>query len=311
MSERTVHKVELEDIVVPKLDEGGSAIIFQRHGKYSRDRTAPDAGSISPESTAQMAEHDRRFFHELLQQEDVYVLFVSSDTQYAGNGHRSLETAQVAQDAAIEEMVDIDIDPKERIINFSDSFVTARHDGTDQDIRPLAGIREPQIFNPEDRAYLAHLQENYGYADEEAKTGLTPKGWAMHEMDAEREMRETTGAEGENELIARTKRTLAVLERYARIWHTEHPGKRLVIWAASHYDTISPIIKEADGVLRMEDGSLSDAYQPVDYGGGVVINLPPSAEDEATLERRTGSVPIEMGSVATKVAVTRQNSPKY
>jgi len=311
MTEKT-QKVELEDIVTPELHVGETSIVFQRHGVYNRDINAVDAGSISPESAEQMKKHEREFFDKLLQQEDVYVFFVSSDTQYGGKGHRSLETAQVAQDAAVEAMLDADIDPQERIINLNPSFATSRHEETDQDIRPLAGIREPQIFNPDDAAYLKHLQENHGYADEEAKAGLSPKAWAMHEMDAEPEARLKTGAEGQEDLIARTENSLAVLERYARVWHASNPGKRLVIWAASHYDTINPLVKKVDGTLRNDDGSLSDAYQQVDYGGGVVINLPADPESQKTLERRDGNLkPVEFGKAATKASMTGLNQPKF
>ena len=38
--------------------------------------------------------------------------------------------------------------------------------------------------------------------------------------------------------------SLRVLERYARLFHAKNPDKKLVIWAASHYDTISPLANE-------------------------------------------------------------------
>lgn len=311
MTERA-EKITLEDINTPQLGTGETSIVFQRHGVYNRDRTAENAGSVTPESAAQMHDHDKKFFDELLKQDDVHVLFVSSDTQYAGKGYRSLETAQIAQDAAIEAMLDADIDPKERIINLNPEYKTARHDETDQDIRPMAGIREPQIFNPADVAYLEHLQETHGYADEAGKAGLSPKAWAIHEMDGAQEARLKTGAEGQEDLIARTEKSLAILERYARIWHANNPGKRLVIWSASHYDTINPLVKKVDGTLRNEDGSLSDAYQPVDYGGGVLINIPTSPESQKTLERRSDNLkPVEFGKAATKGSMTGLNQPRF
>lgn len=311
MSEKP-QKVELQDIITPQLHEGETSIVFQRHGKYSRDRTADDAGSISAESAEQMRAHEKELFDDLFKQDDVYVMFVSSDTQYAGKGHRSLETAQVAQDAAIEAIVEAGLDPNERIINLNPDFATARHDETNQDVRPMVGMREPQIFHPDDAAYMKFLQEKYGYADEESKTGLSPAAWGAHEMDAEPEARQETGAEGQEALIARTEKSLAILERYARIWHANNPGKRLVIWAASHYDTINPIVKKVDGTLRNDDGQLSDAYQPVDYGGGVVINIPADVDTERTLERRDGSSKsLEFGKIAARNSVTKLNQPKF
>lgn len=316
MNEWQTQKIEKQDINAPNLKSGESAIVFQRHGKYSRDRDAADAGSLLADDARDIYGNDQKFFQDLLKDpeaaEDVYAFFVSSDTQYAGKGHRSMETGQLAQNAAREAFESMGLDPNEHIINFNPDFKTARHDETDQDIRPMAGIREPQIFNPEDEAYFKLLQEKYGYADEEHKTGLTPKGWAMHEMDAEREARLATNAEGEQDLMARTDRSLAVLERYARVWHANNPGKKLVIWATSHYDTVSPLVKNAEGRFEDENGDLTDEYLAVDYGAGVVINIPSNPEDEKTMERRSGQrIAVELGKRAASGPVTRLNQPKY
>jgi len=311
MSEQKPSKIEIQDIVTPKLGIGDTSIVFQRHGVYSRDRGAENAGSITPESAEAMRLHDLKFFKEVLDQPDVYVLFTSSDTQYAEKGYRSLETAQVAQDAAVEAMLDADIDPTQRIINFNPEYKTATHEPTDQAIRPIYGVREPQIFHPDDKAYLTHLGETYGYADEENKAGLSPRAWGMHEMDAVPEERKKTGAEGQNDLIDRTESSLAILERYARIWHVNNPGKRLVIWTASHYDTINPLAKKVDGTLRNPDGTLTDAYQSVDYGGGVIINVPAESEKEKTLQRRDGEKTIQLGKSAVGNGLTKLNRPNY
>lgn len=312
-------KVEKEDIILPELQVGETSIVFQRHGKYDRDRDSKTAGSVTPENSQELYDHDTETFDKLFTQPDTYVLFVSSDTQYAGKGFRSLETAEIAQQAAKDSLEAVGLDANERIINFNPDFSTARHDETDQDVRPLAGIREPQIFNPRDVEYITHLQEKHGYGDDEAKTGISPKGWAFHEFDGERDVRETTDAEGEEELIKRTKKTLAVLERYSRVWHASNPDKRLVIWAASHYDTISPLVREVDGVLREENGDLADVYQGVDYGGGVVINIPASPEDDLTLTRRASERVLKLGQQSAAAPLegkditspTKLNQPRF
>lgn len=303
------HKIEQQDIIVPSIGKGETAVVFQRHGKYIRDRDAENAGSLYEDNAEVVQQADEEWFQELLSspqaREITYFLFVSSDTQYAGKGFRSLETGQLAQDAAKKVMLELGIDANEHIINFNDNFKIARSDETDQDIRPLPGIREPDIFNPDDAAYIHHLQETHGYADEYNKTGISPKGWAFHEMDAEKAKRETTGAEGQEDLIDRTKASLAVLERYARVWHVNNPDKKLVIWATSHYDTINPLVKEIDGCLRENDGSLADTYQPVDYGGGIVLKFP-SREGDITVEtRKHQGEKIDIGRVATRKSVTR------
>jgi hypothetical protein len=319
MSEIPNNKIEKEDIILPELATGETSLVFQRHGKYDRNRGSETVGSITPESTEEMYDYDKKTFDKLFKQSDVYVLFVSSDTQYAGKGFRSLETAEVAQQAAKDSLESHGLDPNERIINFNPAFSVARHEETNQDIRPLAGIREPQIFNPRDESYIQHLQEKYGYADEDAKTGISPKGWAFHEFDGEQDAREATDAESEDDLIKRTKKTLAILERYAHVWHANNPDKRLVIWAASHYDTISPLVKEVNGLLRDEEGKLVDVYQGVDYGGGVVINIPASPDDDLILTRRASERIIKLGQDAVTVPLngeditspTKLNQPRF
>lgn len=314
MSEKP-HKIEQADIIVPSLMTGESVLVFQRHGKYNRDRNAENAGSLLDESAKEIKDSDEQWFREFLAspraRDETYVLFVSSDTQYSGKGFRSLETGQLAQDAATKVMDDLGMDPDEHIINFNPNFKVARSSDTDQDIRPIAGIREPDIFNPDDKAYIEHLQKTHGFADEVAETGISPKGWAFHEMDAEKTVRETTGAEGQEDLIDRTKTSLALLERYARVWHANNPDKKLVIWATSHYDTINPLVKEIDGRLRENDGSLADTYQPVDYGGGIVLKFP-QAEGDVIIETRVhDQKKIEIGRVATRKSVTRLGQSRH
>lgn len=313
MTERNPHKIEQADIVVPKLSQGETAVIFQRHGKYNRDRGDQDAGSLFTDDAERIKSADEQWFHDVLAEgaQDTYVLFVSSDTQYAGKGHRSLETGQLAQDAAVHVMKERGIDANEHILNLKADFSVAYSQDTGQSIRPMSGIREPDIFNPADKSYLVFLQQKYGYADEEAKTGLTPAGWAAHEMDVEKVERLKTGAEGQQDLIDRTKKSLYILERYARVWHANNPGKKLVIWATSHYDTVNPLVKEIDGQLKNDDGTFADTYQPVDYGGGIVLKFSASIEGARIQTRVHHGVRIGLGNVATRQSVTRLGLPKY
>lgn len=288
MSEIT--KIEKSDIQAPQLAVGESAIVFQRHERYNRDRDAADAGSLSPEHTGPAFERDVQFFEEMLAQEtdgaETMVLFVSSDTQYAGKGHRSMETAQIAQDAASEVMSRMGIDPVDRIINLSPDFVTNGFAETGQSVRPDKKLREPQIFDTP--GYVDHLREKYGKEDGPGN-GISPKAWAMHEMDAEKEDREQFGAESVFDMLDRTKDSLAVVERYAKVFHANNPNKRLVVWMASHYDTLSPLVKDAQGISF-------EAYVPVDYGAGVVIKL--GTEGAPVLEAQGHSVPLDLGKKA-------------
>lgn len=308
MSEKLpIRKIEKEDIIIPTLGAGDTSIVFQRHGEYDRHHDSETAGSITKESAEDMFNHNKIVFDDLFRQEDVYVLFAASDASFADKGYRSMETARVAQDAATQSLEDLGLNPNERIINFNPKFSIASHKETDSDVRPLAGIRDPQVFNPRDIAYINHLQEVGGYADVDNKKGLSPNAWGIHEVDGAHEARELTGAESQAELIKRTKKTLAILERYAHVWHANNPGKKLVIWTSSHYDTISPIVKEVDGLLYDENGQLTDVYQPVNYGAGVVINIPKSPEDDVTLTRRASERVLKLGKEAATERLSRDN----
>ncbi|MDZ4385528.1 MAG: hypothetical protein U0944_03885, partial [Candidatus Moranbacteria bacterium] len=49
--------------------------------------------------------------------------------------------------------------------------------------------------------------------------------------------------------------------------HRANPGRRLIIWTVSHYDSISPFIKKNIAEMDMK------SYLPVDQGAGISINI--------------------------------------
>lgn len=287
MIEKPTYAIEKEDIKVPILSDGESAIILQRHGKYERDKTSPESGSITEEAVKNLSANDKAFFDKLLSgeqnPEDVMVLFTSSDTRY-GKGYRSMETAQIAEDTAIEAFRLAGLDPNQQIVNLNPDFKTNAFSETGQAIRPDAKIHEPEFLD--NTGYVQFLKDNY--SDGEV---LTPKAWAMHEMDADKAVREAYGAEGVHDVVDRTKKSLAVMERYARIFHANNPNKKLIIWAASHYDTISPLTKDATGT------DFGD-YLPVDYGAGVTIEL--KNGQAPTFEIAGERVTLSLASTAAK-----------
>jgi hypothetical protein len=300
MSEQHIPKIEKADIRVPELAPGGSAIILQRHEAYQRNRGAENSGSILPEAAEVTLKNDKEFFKQLLEQEsdgaETMILFVSSDTQYAGAGRRSLETAQLALDAASEVMADAGIDPASRIVNLSPAFKTNRFEPTDQDIRPIPQLREPQIFDGDPR-YIEYLREKYGAADNSGG-GLSIAAFTAHEADLEAAMREEYGAEGVHDIIDRTKKSVELFTKYAHWFHHHNPNKRLIIWAATHYDTISPLVKDATGTPLTE-------FIGVDYGGGVTIEVPPEST-EATLTTRTLKTTLKLGGKAVTTTRSQQ-----
>ena len=91
--------------------------------------------------------------------------------------------------------------------------------------------------------------------------------WIAFEEDIEKEKRIEMGAEGPDEIADRLKQVVSILSRYARMYHKNNPGRRLVIWAATHYDTISPFVKR--GIF----GVGKEVPLGVDYGAGISIGI--------------------------------------
>ncbi len=300
MSEKSIQKVEKSDIQAPLIDAGGTAIVLQRHSKYERNRDSENSGSILAQDAELAIEQDVKFFKDLLNQEasdgvETMIMIVSSDTQYAGKGRRSMETAQLAQDAAVEVLMQHGYDPDERIINFNPNFSVDGFNPTGQRVRRMRGLVEPKIFdeNPEFVRELGRtfnpieLQEEIDARRTDVQ--LSSQAFGAYEADEPevKALREKHGAEGVHDILDRTKKSIKVLKRYAEIFHKTNPNKRLVIWAASHYDTISPLVKDATGTEFSE-------YVPVDYGGGVVIELAPDG-GEAVLEAQSAKVALPLG----------------
>jgi hypothetical protein len=291
MAERPTPHIEKEDIRAPRLSAGGTSVVLQRHEEYERNTSAENAGSITRDDAYTT---DRAFFDDIFAQEveggpQAMVLITASDTRYAGKGYRSIETGELALAAAADALRERGIDPATRIINVNPDFTTNHFEPTGADVRPIHRLREPQLFDADAADYYNHLLTKYG----DAETGvLSTAAWAAHEADTEKAVREAYGAEGVHDIIDRTKKSLAVFGEYARRFHQTNPRSHLIIWAGTHYDTISPLVKDATGT-PLED------YVPVAHGGGVVVDLPPNQED-AVLQLGREEVIIHLGRHALK-----------
>lgn len=264
---------QIEKQHMPRLEVGESAIILQRHEAYETNMELPHAGSIRSESIVAAYERNIAFFRELFshdtEESETMLLFAASDTRYAERGYRSMETAMLAEETATLALVETGFDPGERIINLNPTFAIPDFNGIP--VRPNVQLREPQIFkNPQ---YLAYLREKYG----DIGPGLTKEAWAAHESDAEHEKREEFGAESVFAVVDRTKAFLQNTKTYAKEFHKNNPNKKLVVWAATHYDTISPLVKDAASIDFGE-------YVAVDNGGGIIIELKKESELTFTLQ---------------------------
>lgn len=254
-----------------KLDppEGGTTIVLQRHAKYERDADAANAGSISAEAFAETKAETQALLDDLFarlgdQAGTVDFLVVASDTAYRGKGQRSMETAAAVLEG-IEEKVQA-LSLPSHIVNKAHKLKGAGGP------RPTRQLREPNIFT-QAPDFVAFMEEKY-----------PDEFWKQYEFDTEKEARVKMGGEGPMELGNRLAGQVSALRRYAEMYHQTHPGRRLVIWADTHYDTISPYVK-----LNLEKRDIRD-YLPVDYGGGIAINIDASGNSSTEIQGRTYSL---------------------
>lgn len=251
-------QIEKTDIKPHPIQVDETEIVLQRHGAYIRDRNDPNKGSLSPESVAIEQSSAANYFETFLTQlpeaerSSVDVLVVASDTQYFNGGQRSLETAVIAQQVATNIFERHGL-PASNIINS-----TGRLSG-DGGPRIVTKLREPNFLDKDPPEFIDFMLKKYG--------GVNLDFWIAFEEDRHKDVREAMGAEGPDDIADRTAFTVRTLAHYARAFHKANPNRRLIIWAATHYDTISPFVK------RDVFGVGKDKQLLVDYGAGIVIDV--------------------------------------
>lgn len=274
-----------EEIRAQLPEVGGTEIILQRHGEYIRDPHDPRAGSLTAESAQEQLQRGQSFITDLVtglpedQRDSFDVMIVASDTQYKNGGRRSFETAQAVQEGMSAALAEAGLS-QDHILNTVNPVRTPGGSLAVGGPRATPSLREPQmLYNQEFNDFLA---ETYG--------PQTRQYWIAFEEDRHAEERVAMGAEGRpvegpDDIADRMVYTLDILRRYSGVYHAAHPGRRLIIWAATHYDTISPLVK-----LKLAGGNKEDALG-VDYGGGITIDITPDGEATSTIAGTEYEVP--------------------
>ena len=253
-------QIERSDIEALPIQLEGTEVVLQRHGKYERSVDNPRVGSLTPEGLKEISDLGDAFFQSLfskLKKEErstVDILVIGSDTQYRDGGRRSIETANAIIGAVQRALSEHGLS-ESQLLNSSGKYLGGGA------VRPMPELREPQMFqnSPE---FVAYLKGKYGDMGKEF--------WIAFEDDVEKETRVAMGAEGPEEIANRLKHVVAVLGRYGRMYHKKYPGRRLVIWSATHYDTISPFVKQEIFEVGKE------VPLAVDYGAGIAIEIDPA-----------------------------------
>ena len=99
------------------------------------------------------------------------------------------------------------------------------------------------------------------------KYGAEKDFWVAYETDTEKVERERLGAEGVEDIAERMRRFIKLFTRYGRMIHSHYKEKRLIVWAVSHYDSLSPFIKV--NVLKRP----ATDYLPINAGGGITLEI--------------------------------------
>lgn len=245
----------------PEIPEvGGVEIILQRNAKDNRDLNSElEMGALVPEAALEVRLKAKDFFGELFQSlgpeeaKTVDILVVAADTkletpvpEVKSDHKRAVETAEQVV-AGIGESMEESSLPETQLLNKSGKPIELSS-GRLRDLRMLEDSPD----------FVKFLTDKYGTGNE---------FWAAFESDMERETREEMGAEGPDDIADRVEKYLKVLTNAARSYHQHHPGRRLVVWAVSHYDTISPYVKKHVAGMEQTD------YLPVEQGAGLVINV--------------------------------------
>ncbi len=280
---KEISKSDLEPVPIGL---GETEVVLQRHGKYERSIESTNVGSLSEEGREDVEALAGSFFEQLFEsipeseRKNLDILLLASDTQYRGGGRRSMETADHVMEAAKEKIEKYGLGGNQ-LLN-----ATGRFHG-DGGTRPEPKLREPQMIenSPE---FLDFLKSKYG--------DMGRDFWIAFEEDREKEAREQMGAEGPDQIADRLSTVVETLSRFSRFHHDKNPGRRLLIWAVTHYDTISPYTKRE--ILR----TTKEAPLGVDYGAGIVIKIDEKGERKVQLSGDEYTVPKRKRENETKAS---------
>lgn len=263
------------------LDAGDTSIVLQRHGAYERDKDSPNVGSLTPEAVELQKEDVRNFFAQQIEatpeseRSKLKILVVASDTDFHKGGKRSTETADLALEQAKYVLAQFGLS-EDQILNLN-----AEHNlKGGGESRPMAHLREPQMFN-DSPEFVDYLIEKHG--------GINLDFWIDFEGEHSKETREAMGAEGPIQIADRFQHSIDVLARYAKLYHSKvgNEDDRLIIWAGTHYDTLSPYVK-----FNLFNMSPDDPLR-VEYGGGINIKVAKDGSANTIIDGKEYPVPVK------------------
>ena len=236
--------------IFPMINEFQTQFVFQRHCNYDRNN-----GLLLPESVSKQKEIVKSFIvnmSNIITLDDLkntYFLFTSSNTISSVDFKRCVETTNIAM-KYISEFLKSNNISLDHIINFNEKS------NYNNQVHEDKLLTEPKMFT-DSTGYLDYLKTKHN--------GININFWIDFEEDLSKEVREQLSAEGPDEIVERAVRYINVLSRYANIFNLKYPNSRLIIWNGTHYDLISPLVKQK--ILDWEKFDIVN----VDYCGGISL----------------------------------------
>lgn len=227
--------------------ENESQIIFQRHCAYDRLNGGLDSNSIKHQDLVISLFINGLRSLSVDELKNTYFLFDSSNTISRGDFKRCVETTNIAM-RGIKAFFDENGISLNHIINLDEDL---NYNGSVHENKHLT---EPKMFT-DSTGYLEYLIDKHD--------GINREFWIDFEEDLSKEKREELNSEGPAEIVDRGVRYINVLQRYAKYFHAKKPNSRLIIWCGTHYDLISPLVKQ-----RVLNYDKSDVVN-VNYCGGI------------------------------------------
>jgi hypothetical protein len=257
-----IKEIGLEELEINAPNPGESLFVLQRNIRDNRKKGENlEIGQLLPGSKIEVQVDMSKKIEwaiESLRPEErksVDFLVVASDTtlrtpdpEIKSEHKRSVETAEVVIECIKSALNRFELDCNQLI---------------NMDGKPIENISR----NLADLKVFEDCPEYVEYLLKKSKTEA--EFWERYEDDKgeDREMRLKLGAEGPSEIAERIQNYLTVLKNATKEYHKTHPGRRLIIFIETHYDTISPFVK------RNVIGKNMDEMLPVKNGGGISISV--------------------------------------
>lgn len=253
-----------EDLRIPETFEpGDELIVLACNIKDIRAQEDGEIGTLYPEqadafrsSIEALADSIYEPLSEV-ERENLDIVVLAGDTTLVTPGdeglrvsqQRAVLTGREAIAGISQSMEKYGIDASKHIISDGEKPVALSH------LRDVNMLHETD--NPNVKQFVDYMINKYGSGREL---------WMAFEDDTEKELRDSLGVEGPNEIADRVSQLVNLSAYIADLTKQGDKDKRVVVFAVGHYDNISPWAKKTLLGINPADG-----FIPVEKGGGLVI----------------------------------------